>query len=394
MPCRCLNCILPPHILEKLCESSQAKVRDAAMRTLLATTRLRGERAVRATLFGLGAPTEGRRSIFDCRRRPDTRTAVLVRTEQGPASADGSVNAAFEGLGVTRDFYREVLGRNSLDDLGMRLDGYVHYDEAFNNAFWDGQQMVFGDGDRILFTDFTGSLDVIAHELTHGVIEHAAGLIYANQSGALNESLADVFGSLVKQWSLKQDAAEADWLIGADIFTPDIEADALRSMKDPGSAFDNPTLGKDPQPGHMDQFRRMPEWDDNGGVHVNSGIPNRAFYLAATNIGGKAWEAPGHIWYEALKASSPDTDFQAFAETTTLKAGQIYGPAEQKAVRAAWAEVGIDVAGVAMPEGFVARSARPGSEAETLAEMQRQLAELTRMVAALTKPPARRKEKA
>src|SRR5262249_27643424 len=162
------------------------------------------------------------------------------RTEDGGASADETVNRAFDGFGTTRDFYKAVFDRNSIDDHGMRLDGYVHRGVKYNNAFWDGQEMVFGDGDGAGFTDFTRSLDVIAHELTHGVTEKTAGLIYHNQQGALNESISDVFGSLVKQWSLEQPAETADWLIGAEVFTPGIAGDALRSMKAPGTAYNNP----------------------------------------------------------------------------------------------------------------------------------------------------------
>ena len=136
--------------------------------------------------------------------------------QDGPLASDPSANRAFDGLGKTRDFYDKILGRNSIDDHGMRLDGYVHRGRNYNNAFWDGQHMVFGDGDGVIFTDFTGSLDVIGHELTHGVTEFAAGLEYHTQSGALNESVSDVFGAVVKQWSLKQTADKADWLIGAE----------------------------------------------------------------------------------------------------------------------------------------------------------------------------------
>jgi Zn-dependent metalloprotease len=169
----------------------------------------------------------------------------------------------------------------------MRLDGYVHYGSLFNNAFWDGQRMVFGDGDSQIFTDFTGSLDVIGHELTHGVTEFSAGLVYENQPGALNESISDVFGSLVKQWKLGQTVDQADWLIGPEIFTPGVSGDALRSMKNPGQAYDDPRMGKDPQPDHMSRFKVLPNTraGDNGGVHINSGIPNKAFYLFATKLG-------------------------------------------------------------------------------------------------------------
>jgi Zn-dependent metalloprotease len=208
--------------------------------------------------------------------------------------------------------------------------------------------MVFGDGDGVIFTDFTGSLDVIGHELTHGVTEYTAGLEYHNQSGALNESMSDVMGSLVKQWTLKQTAEQADWLIGPEVFTPGIEADALRSLKAPGHAYDNKTFGKDPQPAHMDDYVDLPDTDegDNGGVHINSGIPNHAFYLAAIAIGGNAWEVAGRIWYQSLRASTPTTDFAGFAETTISKAGELYGVggSQQTAVREAWRRVGVGAA--------------------------------------------------
>src|SRR5262249_29734020 len=144
----------------------------------------RGERSVRGS-FAL-APGDGRRTIFDCQNRTSFPSAVLARSEQGPVSTDESVNRAFDGLGSTRGFYKEVLERESIDGRGMRLEAYVHYGTAYNNAFWDGQVMVFGDGDGEVFADFTRSIDVIGHELTHGVTEHVAGLEYHMQSGALN----------------------------------------------------------------------------------------------------------------------------------------------------------------------------------------------------------------
>lgn len=365
---RLLNCITPPYLLRKLLESDEPDIREAALSTLLSNARLRGERAVRASFTGaVASPTSGRRTIFDCQNRTYLPSAVLARSEDGPESADTSVNRAFDGLGTTRQFYRDVHGRDSIDDRGMRLDGYVHRGRNYNNAFWDGQQMVFGDGDGKVFTDFTGSLDVIAHELAHGVTEHTARLEYHTQSGALNEHMSDVFGSLVKQWSCQQAAEEADWLIGSEIFTPGIEADALRSMKAPGTAYDNSLFGKDPQPAHMSEFVDLPDTEegDNGGVHINSGIPNKAFYLTAVGIGGFAWEAPGHIWYETLKASSARTQFQDFADTTYFKAKELYGArsAEQQAVLAAWREVGIQISG--LPAAAGARAGGDGLAAMT-----------------------------
>jgi len=403
--CHCLNCITPPHLLRKLLESDDRDIRQSALNTLLMTERLRGERTVRAAL-GVGVtvtPSQGRRTILDCRNNVFLPLCSIVRTEQGSVSTDEAVNRAFEGLGITREFYNEVLERNSIDDRGMRLDAYVHRGTNFNNAFWDGQQMVFGDGDGRLFTDFTKSLDVIAHELTHGVTEFTAGLEYHKEPGALNESISDVFGCLVKQWSLGQSSEEADWLIGADVFTPNINADALRSMKAPGTAYDNQLFGKDPQPDHMSKFAHLPntEEGDWGGVHTNSGIPNKAFYLTAIGIGGPAWGAPGHIWYESLKASGVSTQFQEFADTTYLKAGQLYGSGsnEQQAVLSAWRDVGIRISGVPVGAGSGRGRRVPAGggdgarqEDDTLAALKKQIEALSAQVKALAKDVSGMKE--
>jgi Zn-dependent metalloprotease len=396
--CRCINCITPPHILKKLIDNSDSRIRDAALRTLLSTSRLRGERAVRGLLApALATSSHGRRTVFDCANATSVSSATVARTEDGPASADSSVNNAFDGLGSTRDFYKNVLDRDSIDGRGMRLNGYAHFGSAFNNAFWDGSHMVFGDGDGVLFTDFTGSLDVIAHELTHGVTELTAGLTYHNQSGALNESISDVFGSLVKQWARKQTADQADWLIGAEIFTPEIDADALRSMKAPGTAYNNKMLGRDPQPDHISKYVMLPDTDegDNGGVHINSGIPNKAFYLTAIGIGGNAWEAPGHIWYAALKASSELTNFQEFADLTHVTASQIFGSqsAEQQAVVSAWKEVGISISrGQAMASVTSRIRYQPAAAAANGhhddAEMKRMIEQLSSQLSKLSKEVA------
>jgi Zn-dependent metalloprotease len=286
-----------------------------------------------------------------------------------------------------------VFDRDSIDGNGMRLDGYVHFGNKYNNAFWDGAEMVFGDGDGVRFTDFTKSLDVIGHELTHGVTEKLAGLKYHNQSGALNESMSDVFGSLVKQWSLNQTADQADWLIGAEIYTPGADGDALRSMKAPGKAFDSPVFGKDPQPDHMNKFVHLPDTKpgDWGGVHYNSGIPNKAFYLAATGIGGNSWEAPGHIWYESLKASNEDTEFQEFANTTYQKAGQLYGSGEQAAVLSAWRDVGIRVSGVS--PGLRATGGASYRDGDGLAALSKQIESLAGQLKTLAKDVATLKGK-
>ena len=389
MPCssRALSCITPPHILRKLLDNPDRDIREAALNTLLATARLRGERSLRASFLAVGPPANGRRTILDCQNETFLPLAVLARSEDGPASDDDSVNQAFDGFGLTRQFYKDVYDRNSIDDRGMRLQGYVHRGRNYNNAFWDGQEMVFGDGDGLIFTDFTKSVDVIAHELAHGVTDHTSGFEYHNQSGALNESMSDAVGAMVKQWSLQQTADEADWLIGSEIFTPGIDADALRSMKAPGKAYSNDQLGTDPQPDHMSKFVHLPDTDegDNGGVHINSGIPNKAFYLVAVGIGGYAWEAPGLIWYEALKASTATTEFQEFADTTYLKAAELYGEgsAEHQAVFAGWRDVGIRITGVPA-RGGERRPSTPAGGADQAA-LAKQIEALSAQVKALTK---------
>ncbi|MBS0320973.1 MAG: M4 family metallopeptidase [Proteobacteria bacterium] len=294
-----------------------------------------------------------RRTIHDA-AHATTLPGKVVRNEGDLPTRDAETDEAYDGLGATYAYYLQVHQRHSIDDAGMPLEATVHYGKQYDNAFWNGTQMVFGDGDGDLFNRFTVSLDVIAHELTHGVTEDEARLVYVGQSGALNESLSDVFGSLVKQYARKQTAAKADWLIGEGLFTAKVHGVALRSLKAPGTAFDDPLLGKDDQPATMDGYVRTSA--DNGGVHTNSGIPNHAFYLAATAFGGHAWEKAGVIWYAALrdKALKPTATFAAFAERTSAQADRLFGATAQQVIAEAWRAVGVTVAGGAR----VARSRR------------------------------------
>ena len=343
-------CILPPNILRKIAENGTPAQRSDALQTLATDQTFRAMRADARLAAArrpqgpsvLSAEGEKQRTIYDAGHQQNL-PGVVVRAEGADPTGDEAVDEAYDGLGATFDFYWDVYQRNSIDDEGLPLLGTVHFGQNYDNAFWNGQQMVFGDGDGELFNRFTISLDVIGHELTHGVTQDEAQLVYFNQSGALNESVSDVFGSLVKQFKLGQTADQADWLIGAGLLTQAVQGVALRSMKAPGTAYDDPVLGKDPQPAHMRDY--VYTWQDNGGVHINSGIPNHAFYLAATNIGGQAWEKAGRIWYDTLRDSAlrPATGFSRFARLTVTIAGRLYGPnsPEQQAVHEAWGEVGI-----------------------------------------------------
>jgi Zn-dependent metalloprotease len=344
-----LFCILPPYILRQIALNGSASQRATALKTLAVDQTFRTLRTLRlaapigAAAPGVpGTPGQKQRTIFDA-RHSENLPGQVVRAEGGAPLGDPEVNEAYNGLGATYDFYWEVFERNSIDDHGTPLNATVHFGEGFNNAFFDGQRMVFGDGDGHFFNRFTLALDVIGHELTHGVTEVEAQLVYLNQAGALNESMSDVFGSLVKQKLLNQDAGQADWLIGAGLLTSNVQGQALRSMKDPGNAFHDPVFGDDPQPGHMRYYVHTVE--DNGGVHINSGIPNKAFFLAATTIGGFAWEKAGRIWYDTLRDPHlrPNSSFRRFARLTVANAARRFGHGspEEHAVRGAWAEVGV-----------------------------------------------------
>jgi len=290
--------IVPPPILVQVIEEGSADARASAVRTLAISERVRERRAVTRRLV---------------QHEPQAAAALLLP----PVGAQRTVASA-------------------------------HFETDYDNAFWDGAQMVYGDGDGQMFKRgaFTGCLDVIAHELTHGVTQFTAGLRYRSQSGALNESCSDVFGSLVKQRSLGQTADQADWLIGEGIMGPQLPGAALRSLKAPGTAFQF-----DNQPAHMDHYVELPDdgdpQHDHGGVHINSGIPNHAFYLAATGLGGNAWEKAGSIWYTTLTTRlNENSDFQAAADATAEVSGKLFGAggAEEQAVRAAWQQVGITAA--------------------------------------------------
>ena len=334
--------IVPPYILEAIARNGTPEQRRRAFDALIVSERVRGRRDGLALLAAMPVPAgEKQRSVYDAEQKT-TLPGRLIRSEGEAATNDPAVDEAYDGSGDTYDFYLEAYGRNSIDDRGMRLASSVHYGRDYDNAFWDGAQMVYGDGDGEFFQRFTRSLDVIGHELTHGVTDREARLAYHDQPGALNESFSDVFGSLVKQRARRQTADQADWIIGEGLFTDRVRGVGLRSMKMPGSAYADPILGNDPQPSHMSAYD--PTEEDNGGVHVNSGIPNRAFYLAAAAIGGHAWEKAGKIWYVALtERLGPESDFAAAVRATGAVAGDLFGAgaAEQKAVRDAWREVGL-----------------------------------------------------
>ncbi|WP_111768193.1 M4 family metallopeptidase [Nakamurella deserti] len=360
--------IVPPYLLAQLSALQAERMtvaRSAAAATLAHDAEIRSARSARAgepappTAPGTRAGTAGARADADTAPAGPQRTigdaggteqtpGTVVRREGEDPTSDVAVDEAYEGLGAIYALYAEVYGRDSIDGAGLALNATVHYGKKYDNAFWDGSQMVFGDGDGEVFNRFTASLSVIGHELAHGITQYTAGLVYQGQSGALNESVSDVFGALVEQYKEGQTADRATWLIGAGLFTDEVQGAALRSMIAPGTAYDDDVLGKDPQPDHMDSYIKTSS--DNGGVHLNSGIPNRAFAVAARELGGNAWETVGRVWYDTLTNGSltPTVRFAGFATATTKAARARFGvrSPEELAVRKGWDTVGLAVKGL------------------------------------------------
>ncbi len=344
-----IACIVPPYMLRVLALRGDPATADMARALLRHDEQLRVERATHAS-----PPPAAQGIVPDpdlcCADRRihdgEFRAALpgrLVRAEGDAPSGIPDADMAYDSAGQVFAMFAEEYGRNSLDGRGMPLVATVQHRRNYNNAFWDGQQMAYGTGDGKIFRTFL-QLSVIAHEMTHGVIQHSGGLIYENQSGALNEHVADVFGALAEQRVLGQTAHQADWLIGRGILGAGINGVALRSMKAPGTAYADDLLGTDPQPWHMDQFNTTT--DDNGGVHINSGIPNHAFYLFCSYLGGNAWELPGRIWYRTLQElNNPMASFSDFADQTLRSAATLAGAGSPQALllRRAWKLVGIAV---------------------------------------------------
>jgi Zn-dependent metalloprotease len=319
--------VIPPHILRNVAQKADEETSAHARDTLDQMRELADARErIQAQAVAIPAPPK-RRNVYDAQHQ-QALPGRLVMNEHRRRGTDVEVNEAYDGSGTTYDFYREVYGRNSFDGRGGRIDSSVHYGRGFDNALWDGTQMIYGDGDGKLFTRFTAALDVIGHELTHGVTQHTAALGYRGETGALNEHLSDAFGIMVKQRALGLGAGQSDWLIGAGLFAPGVHGKGVRSMAAPGTAYDDPVLGRDPQPAHMRDYVQTA--DDNGGIHINSGIPNHAFYLAAVALGGETWRVLGTVWFVVLTSNRlrPNAAFRDFVTATVAVAGELYGAGE------------------------------------------------------------------
>jgi thermolysin len=250
-------------------------------------------------------------------------TGTFAVTSTNNVFTDGAAVYANVNAGLVYDYYWNKLGRNSYDNRGSSIRSIVHYSSMYNNAYWDGTKMVYGDGDGVTFTSLSYGLDVVAHELTHAVTQTTSNLTYSNQSGALNESWSDAMACVIDS---------NDWLIGEDVYTPGTAGDALRSLANPG------LYG---QPAHMSQY--VNTTSDNGGVHTNSGIPNKAFYNFATAIGNR--DIAGKVWYTATRDyMTASTNFSGARAATLAACAALYGSTSTTytALQNAWTAVGVN----------------------------------------------------
>lgn len=340
--------IIPPHMQEALAAHADANVRRAALANLQEDSRLRGGREVRRAapqLFGIPSIAGSKeRSIYDGKGGASL-PGTLLRAENGaPTPSDVPATEAFDYSGITYDFYREVFQRNSLDDAGLAMLSTVRHRTNYNNAFWNGEQMAYGTGDGVVFGSFTSSLDVVAHELSHGLVAYTANLEYRNESGALNEHFADTFGQIVCQWHRKQMPSTASWLVGQELIAhPGTrpKTRALRAFDNSPAYVDDPYLGTDPQPKHYS--KKYTGAADGGGVHINSGIPNHAFYLFARALNRTVSTDAARIWYATVLRLKPTSHFKDMRDTTVAVAGEIFGATSQEKSKLvdAWAAVGL-----------------------------------------------------
>jgi Zn-dependent metalloprotease len=347
-PGGCTCFIIPPYVLERFAKDKKLTVQqrqyfvDAAKleadwrraRSAAAKFTLRSRAVLPTAVSALASAAPPSVLVFDCGHGT---TVPGTQIASPGASTDLSAKRTFNETTAVVSFYQTIFGRNSLDNAGMTLLSSIHFSVNYNNAGWTGTQMKYGDGDGNIFIDFTKSNDVIGHELAHGVTQFTSGFAYINESGGLNESMSDVFGSMFRQWRGNQTVSTADWLIGKEIMGPGSISRGFTCLRDMAKPAASHCLA--PQPTKFSQYH------DGMDPHESSGIPNLAFYKAATAIGGKSWEKAGKIWYQALNgfAPSPNMKMKVFADRTRTLAGTLFpaDPSIKTAVHKAWKAVGL-----------------------------------------------------
>jgi Zn-dependent metalloprotease len=343
MSCTCF--IVPREVLARLAQDKQlsAELRKDLLDTAQISQEFRDLRSQAARLTGVTlahadalieiAPSPAV-TVYDCKHAQNLPGVPVPNPGNSP---DPTAKRTFNETTSVAKFYKDIFNRNSIDNQGMTLMSSVHYGSNFNNAMWNGSQMLYGDGDGSIFIDFTSANDVIGHELTHGVTQHSLQLNYFDEAGGLNESMSDCFGSMFRQWESSQDVISADWLIGQDIIGPAAQARGFTCLRDMANPAAKHCLA--PQPTQYSQI--TPGMDP----HYSSGPPNLAFYTACKTLGGASWERIGQIWYHSLTAfgPTPDMKMQAFADRTRQVANTMYSatPTVAAAVDQGWKQVGL-----------------------------------------------------
>jgi Zn-dependent metalloprotease len=349
-----LHCILPPYMSDKLDEVFGDNAESETGESFREKRKVKAEEIPAITRAIRLEPVNTKliREVCDAKETSADPGDTIWKEGDKTTGLSKDAKNVIAGAGHVWNFYKKLFNRNSIDNMGMAIKQTICYRERRNrpffNAFWDSEKlrMYYGSGSPRFTNSFTTDLDIIGHELSHAVIDYEAAMRYQNQSGALNESFADVFGILIKQWANKTGARKSDWLIGKNIL---IRKNALRSMKSPGKAYRNdPVFGDDPQPAVMKDYMKMPntEEDDYGGVHYNSGITNHAFYITSFELNGSAWTKAGAIWYAALldkELLKKTANFQDAANATLRKAVLLFGKGSlaEKAVKKGWKETGV-----------------------------------------------------
>ncbi|HHH3216644.1 TPA: M4 family metallopeptidase [Morganella morganii] len=267
-----------------------------------------------------------------------------------PVRQDTDTDNMFEYLDIIYGFFDDVFDYKSFNDNNATISAMTHYGRGYCNAFWNGAHLVFGAGDAgmsvtPLFLSFA-QLDIATHEFSHAVIDHLSPLTYSHQSGALNESVCDVFTVMLGHYHRRHASHQGDWHIGKTLFNKQSGIKALRSLSSPGNAYNHPVIGKDKQVAHMRDYIELPDdpENDNGGVHCYSGIPNHAFYHFASALGGYSWEVAGQIWFDTLRRGNlpPECDFLTFARETMDIAGDNYDKDVTAVLMSAWKAVGLE----------------------------------------------------
>ncbi len=343
----CVCFAVPQKLLRHLADNSDDEHRQMLLDQVEQSSKLRGARAatVKKPLLAKTGAKLLHRQVFDAKGQTFL-PGKLLRDEDDPPTKDKIANEAYENIGIALKFFSEVLGRDSVDGKGLRIDASVHYGYSFANAMWTGEQMIVGDGDGRNVKNLAGSLGIIAHEFSHGISQHMVkgglGVVQVpgqppalkGEAGALNESFSDVCASMIKQWHAGEDVKAADWLMGEDILAPQA-GKAVRSLKDPGNR--KLTWKEDDQ---IKDYRQFKATDD---AHKGSGVGNHAFYLAATELGGHCWETLGAVWYRGFDKLRARSTYLDAAHATVEVAAALHGKGSNthKAVKSAWKKVNV-----------------------------------------------------